>query len=439
MQLSPTLVFALTVPAALTRFCSPDAPPPTPAHSPMALLAQAASVGIGASVMAPQFGGQVTIAGRRVVEVLPRADGLVLAEVRDAGGTPMDSGRVLVDVSGIDGRRHPVELRYDTDLRVFEGSADVALAPVPAPVQVTVRAEGEAPTTATMLGVPVAAVPSHGGQVIVVGPLAPEVRVDTNGEVHAYLPSAPSQPPPGTLYAVVNVGQPEPRRVELEYVPEEGHYVAQLGSGVRPVGGDLSLDLEVDGQVHRGRVRQVTLAPPTRLGGSVVVAGDYGLEVANVDGELQATIADSSGAYVSAPPPQIDVYVTGRPAPVVMRWDAPRRVYVAPVPAGVDVHASSLRVEVRAGGRRHRGTVYMRGGPRRAGGSAVVVVDRPSPHVTVEVNAPPPPHIDIRVGHPAPRADVHIHTDNGRHRGHGKHRKVRAHGPGHSRMGGRHR
>ena len=269
-----------------------------------------ASVGIGASVMAPQFGGQVTIAGRRVVEVLPRADGLVLAEVRDAGGTPMDSGRVLVDVSGIDGRRHPVELRYDTDLLVFEGSADVALAPVPAPVQVTVRAEGEAPTTATMLGVPVAAVPSHGGQVIVVGPLAPEVRVDTNGEVHAYLPSAPSQPPPGTLYAVVNVGQPEPRRVELEYVPEEGHYVAQLGSGVRPVGGDLSLDLEVDGQVHRGRVRQVTLAPPTRLGGSVVVAGDYGLEVANVDGELQATIADSSGAYVSAPPPQIDVYVT---------------------------------------------------------------------------------------------------------------------------------
>jgi hypothetical protein len=125
-----------------------------------------------------------------------------------------------------------------------------------------------------------------------------------------------------------------------------------------------------------------------------------------------------------------------------MRWDVSRNVYVAPIPVGMNVESAPITVELRAGGRRHRGSVHMHG-RRGHGGRAVVVVDRPSPHVTVEVdrpvrdprvvvevNAPRPPSIEVRVGHPSPRADVHIHTDNGRHRGHGKHRKVRGHGMG---------
>ncbi len=433
---------ALAFPTALLAACSLDSgPPPPPAGSPMALMAQAAAAGITASAVAPHFGGKVTIAGPRVVEVLPRVDGLVLAEVRDATGQPMRDGRVVVDVAGTDGQPHTLELRYDNDLQVFQGTSAVPLPPTPARVNVTVRPVGEAPTMAAFASVPVATVPENGGQVVLVGPVAPEVRVDSDGQVHAYLPAGAPRLPSGSLYANVSVGQPTPQRVELVYDEPQGHYVAQLGPDARPVGGEFSLEFEAGGQpVDRGRVTQVTVAPPRRLGGVVVVAGDYGLEVAPVDNELHATIADRSGAYVAAPPPRIEVVVVGRQAPVVMRWDATRRVYVAPIPVGVDVETAPIRVEIHHGGRRHRGTVHMRGshpgrgrGPARAvvvapaGPRVDVRVEHPDPRpgVTVQINTPPPPRVDIRVGHPAPRAEVRVHSDNGRHRGHGKHRKHR--------------
>jgi hypothetical protein len=410
------------------------------------------SVGISASVVEPQFGGKVGLVGPRVVEVMPRQDGLILAEVRDAQGAVMDSGRVVVDVTGVDGQHHPVELRFDTDLQVFEGSAGVALPPAPSHVDVTVRPSGEAPVTTQLTHVPMATVPSYGGQVVMVGEVAPEVRVDADGVVSAYVPTADGRLPEGHLFVNVQVGEPEPKRVELEFNDELGHYVAELGPDARPSGGVMSLDLEIEGrQPERGRVSHATVAPRRRLGGVVVVAGDYGLEVAPVEGELQATIADTSGVYVSAPPPRMEVHVVGRPAPVVMRWDASRRIYVAPLPSGVDVETAPIRVEVVHAGRRHRGHVHLRGphpgrgrghargqarGPR--GPNARVTVEHPTPsaRVDVQVNvpAPPRPHVEVRVGHPAPRGRVVVE-----HRGHGKHRKHRSHRRGRGRGRGHRR
>ena len=120
---------------------NPDAPPP-PAGPPGAalnLLAQAASAGITASAVAPQFGGKVAISGPTVVEVMPRTDGLVLAEVRDASGAPVTTGTVSVQVHAAGAPPRTVPLRYDTDLRVFEGNAGAELPATPSNVPIIGR------------------------------------------------------------------------------------------------------------------------------------------------------------------------------------------------------------------------------------------------------------------------------------------------------------
>src|SRR5690606_30608953 len=101
--------------AALFTACSGsgEPPPPPAASAPTSLLAQAASVGIVASAVAPTFGGKVAVAGPAVVELMPRTDGLVLAEVRDAAGAPVQSGTVSVRLTGVDGEQRTLPLRYD--------------------------------------------------------------------------------------------------------------------------------------------------------------------------------------------------------------------------------------------------------------------------------------------------------------------------------------
>ncbi|MCA9577809.1 MAG: hypothetical protein R3B40_27090 [Polyangiales bacterium] len=462
MRQSNAFLFGAT---ALLAACSQAADPPPPPTgaapsalgAPGSLLAQAALVGITPAAVAPQFGGKVAIAGPSVVEVMPRTDGLVLAEVRGPDGSVVTTGSVSVQVSATDGQPRTVPLRWDNDLRVFEGSAGVALPPAPRDVQVTVQPVGAPPSVITLNQVPVAPVPANGGQVLLVGPMAPEVRVDADGSVHAFLPDEAARVPNGKLYVNVGVGQPNPQRVELQYVEDQGHYVAQLGPTARPAPGALTVEYETGGHVvDQGRTSHAIVTPASRLDGTVVVAGDYGFEVAPVDGELHATIADSSGVYVASPPPRVEVYVESQRTPVVMRWDATRRVYVAPLPPRVDVRTQPFRVEVRHNGRRHRGSVRVHHHGRGPRGRAVVhapgpnvrvVASAPPPpsaRVEVRVQAPPPPRVDVRISHPVPHGSVVIqgggrgmsHHDNGLHRGHGMDHRDNGRHRGHG-MGGR--
>ena len=372
--------------------------------------------------------------------------------VRDAAGAPVSTGTVSVQVIAAGSPPRTVPLRYDSDLRVFEGNAGAELPAGPSNVVVTVQPAGAQPSVVTLPQVPVAPVPAYGGQVLLVGPIAPEVRVDADGSVHAYLPEGSAQLPSGKLYVSVPTSQPEPQRVELQYVEAEQHYVAQLGPTAQPTGGALSVEFEASGLVDRGGTAHAVVTPASRLDGTVVVAGDYGFEVAPVGTELHATIADSSGVYVSAPPPSVQVYVADQPAPVVMRWDNTRRIYVAPLPPRVDFATAPFRVEVTHNGRRHRGAVRVHAhGPRHRGRGRVVVAGPPPgprvhvvgsapppARVEVRVQAPPPPRVEVRVSHPVPHGSIRIeagggrghgmghgggmghmgHHDNGRHRGH---------------------
>jgi len=156
------------------RVCSSnDAPPP--AASPPTTVAVApgsAAVAVAAPAHAARHGGSVVVTGGYGVEVLPHADGQVVAYVADPqGGVPAPASvSVTVNVKGADAEVHPVVLVWDSADMRYEGRL-VGVAPAPGPVEVVLVAEGR-PLTGRVEVVPVlAAVDVHVGapRAVVVG------------------------------------------------------------------------------------------------------------------------------------------------------------------------------------------------------------------------------------------------------------------------------
>src|SRR5690606_34810643 len=126
--------------------------------------------GVAPVALAPQLGGQPVIAGSRVVEVLPRADGEIEAEVRDAAGQPIAGAKLSVTVQGGEGKPVVVPMRYDGRRKYYVGSAPEGVVITPGPVEVEVAPRGAEVTVGRAPMVAVATPPAHGGQVILVGP-----------------------------------------------------------------------------------------------------------------------------------------------------------------------------------------------------------------------------------------------------------------------------
>jgi len=381
--------------------CSRDEPPEPVARSPQELSALAEAAGIAPAAMLPRFGGRPVVAGPRVVEVMPRADGSVEAEVRDATGAPVTNASVEVQVPTQAGAPQPVPLRYDPQQAKYVGQAPADAVVVPGRVDVTVRPRGEGPTTGFAEAVPVAPTVNYGGEVVVVGPQAPEVRVEADGKVHAYVDTEDGELPDGDLYVTVPVEQGPPVKVELEYDDDEAHYVGTLDEDVVVVPGPLEVELDVDGVQHRGRLATYTVGPRVTLGGDVVVAGDYGVEMVEVDGEIHAAVYDVRGRPLEHRPPRVVVHVHGHPQPVVLRWNASLGLYVSPLGPGFTLVGAPLRVEIRQGGHVHRGRFYYHSGPpgRRVGQR------RGHPH---HPHGGPPGHADVRVRVAGPSGMVHV-------------------------------
>ena len=360
----PLLAFSLTAPLV---GCSDPEDLPLAARSPEQLVALAEAAGVAPAAMLPRFGGRAIIAGPRVVEVMPLDDGEVIASLRDATGEPIVNATLEVQVRGADGQPHAVPLRYKSGKGRYEGKAPDGVTFVPGRVDVTVRPRGGDPTLGYAEAVPVAPVADHGGQVVMVGPHAPEVQLQASGRVVAHIPTEDGELPDGELYIDVPVEAGEPVRVELDFDDDEGAYVAELDDDVMVVPGPVEVIIEVDDVSHHGRVVVHTVAPAATLGGEVVVVGDYGMEVAEVDGQVHAVLYDVRGRPLSARPPRVKVHIHGHPRPVLLRWHVSLGVYAAPLPPHVDFYAAPVRIDVRHGGRVHHGRVRYRHGHHRRG------------------------------------------------------------------------
>ncbi len=221
--------------------------------APPALTAEATVTGSPTTIplmAAPpgRRGGTVIVTGTHQVEVLPKADGEIVAYVAGPGGSVPAPSQVdlTVTVQGVDTQPHPVVLAWDPGELRYEGQL-VGVAPAPGPAQVTLVVSGTRAiaTTPMIVVVPATIVVQAAPRVEVRAPnvevrapnvevrtpnvevRAPNVEVRTpqaRGDVRVVGPGVFLQPPSGRIDVRIGLPPPPP--------PPNARIDINIGGGV---------------------------------------------------------------------------------------------------------------------------------------------------------------------------------------------------------------
>ena len=308
-----------------------------------------------------RIGGTVVPSDGLMVEVLPRQDGYVEALVVGPDGEVVETAEVQVQLQGDDGNMHPTTLRWDPGEGRYVGRVEAGVeVAVAGPVDVAVTKDGESHRghAAKLAAAPAAA--SHGGTVVVAGDFSAEVIAKPDGTVTAYVagPEGEVRGAGPTVEVSLKGQDGALHPVELDWDAQAGAYVGRPAAEVSWQPGPMQLAVVVDGRRRDTRVEHVPLAPPPAHEGSVVVAGDYTVEVvpADEEGQLKAYVLDDGGAPVQAGA-EVHVVVGPERRPATLVWSADAGAFVGDVDARIDVAAAPVGVVVVRGGRRHRGAI----------------------------------------------------------------------------------
>jgi hypothetical protein len=141
----------------------------------------------------------------------------------------------------------------------------------------------------------------------------------------------------------------------------EGKSAAKVeGAAKAGAEADAELGGEAEAEIE-GEVAAAAAITP-RIGGTIVAAGDYNVEVlAFVDGRVEAIVMDAEGELV-ADMQQLDLVATlaaegEAKAEVDLAWDPPSARFVGAVEGGVQLTPGELHVEVGVDGDASMGTL----------------------------------------------------------------------------------
>lgn len=305
-----------------------------------------------------RLGGTRVLAGNMVVEVLPSADGEIVGIVSKADGEAAEISKLVVKVQGEDGETKEVELVWDDEQNVYIGQAETPIQQ--GPVHVTVEAEGQS-LEADIEAVAVAPAARYGGQVVVVGDVAAEVRVDPQGVIQVVTIGGATLDENATITVSVPTDSGEVADVPLVYNADAGAYLGSVSEGVTLAPGAVGLEISRGEELLTTRVQTVPVKQPEHEG-DVVVAGDYSVELKPTEGDaMQAWVYDAEGNAVTDA--NLSMQLAAGTDAVNLVWNAETSMYVAVVPPSVDVTAAPVRVRVRRGRRVHRGGIAASAAP----------------------------------------------------------------------------
>ncbi|MCG8557074.1 MAG: hypothetical protein MJD61_17585 [Proteobacteria bacterium] len=204
-----------------------------------------------------------------------------------------------------------------------------------------------------------------GGAVVALGSYGAELRPAVDGSLQAIVWEASGgallQPQAAQLTLVVSTSS-GPVAVPMKWDSKQMRFSGGLDGPAKLVSGPLEISLVAAGGHAQGRLNRVALLPERLHGGTQLLAGDFGAEVAvSSSGEVDALLADRTGRVLAGDPKlSVTAEVAGSdddPHAVKLSWSPQHERYRGMVGPDVQVAAGPFNLSIAAGNVTHVGSL----------------------------------------------------------------------------------
>jgi hypothetical protein len=304
----------------------------------------------------PELGGKLALVGDHHVELAVHETGDVRALVFDGEGKRVsepESVGLVARLRAEGGAKPEVELRWDEKRDCFHGSTGAKARLVSEPASVSLTLGGKT-ATAELAEYALLEEPRFGGTVLGAGRYSAELVARPDGEVLAFVSDVNGASVDAAAHAKCRFSGKRQRELELSWDGPRACFSGKLDAGAKLEPGPVELTLVRDGKASVGGLARVALTPAAAHEGSVIVAGDFGVELVAAGDAVAVYVFDASGnAHTGG---DIDVKLgVGAGSEVACRWDAPSASYRGKLSGKLDLAAQPMRIALSAGGRSHFG------------------------------------------------------------------------------------
>jgi hypothetical protein len=193
-----------------------------------------------------------------------------------------------------------------------------------------------------------------GGQVVAVGEHQVELKLFRDGYAEALIFDAQgkaiAKPETAKLTAHAIAKGDAKKDIALAWQPPMARFAADGRAGAELEAKPVDVELAFEGgKSARGNLEGAVLLVGPELGGTLVVAGEHGIEiVANADGNVDALVHDRAGARIAGDAnAKLDVELTGADGKlhaIALAWNEARACFTGKADAGLKLAAGPAKI-----------------------------------------------------------------------------------------------
>ena len=185
--------------------------------------------------------------------------------------------------------------------------------------------------------------PRHGGSIVAVGAHHVELVLFKRGRAEAWVLDAKGLPVKPTASLTLSLKQGDAAPLALSWSKPLVRFAADAHGGLSAV--ETTLELGLDGNTETGKLAQPVLLVGPSMGGTLVAAGAYGIELAmSAAGDVDALVTGADGSAVAG---GISLAINAdasdhRMQRIELVWDAKRTLFHGHASAGVKLGAGPV-------------------------------------------------------------------------------------------------
>jgi len=344
----------------MTAGCNKEPTESSASKEPEVQAAATAEASLAAKLQAaiPRLGGSILALGDHQLELAIHQSGLIEALLFDSSGklvSEPETKSLAVDLQAKGDADPKVALTWDQAQARFVGQADAKAELVPEPVAVTAKI-GAKSEQGKLTDYALLPTPRYGGTVLTAGKYQTELIAHPNGELAAFVTDAEGAAINADAKADLEASVGANPAVKLAWSPERACFLGTLDPKIKLEQNPIKLALNADGKTHIGGLAELAVTAQGAHDGSVVVAGEFPVEL-KVTGEfLEAHVFDASGKASADAELGLKALVGAKAErELELAWHAPCACYRAKVDAGLHLGTSPIQLHVTQNGRAFMG------------------------------------------------------------------------------------